>query len=96
MLEQLDRTLETAPTPELKEKRVKLRNDLAYINHYPPLQKYLSLFPPSEESQDNKEIREQTYAKIIKTVRAKEAIRDKELFDTDVKMTDEKAAKINY
>jgi len=29
-------------------------------------------------------------------VRAKEAIRDKELFDTDVKMTDEKAAKANY
>jgi len=75
---------------------VKLRNDLAYINHYPPLQKYLSLFPPTDESADNKQIREQTYAKIIKTVRAKEAIRDKELFDADVKMTDEKATKANY
>jgi len=58
MLEQLDKTMETAPTPELKEKRIKLRNDLAYINHYPPLLKYLSLFPPEEEEEANKEIRD--------------------------------------
>ena len=96
MLEQIDKKIEDSKlTEELKTERKKLKDDLAYINHFPPLKKYLSLFPPSEESHENKTLREETYSKIIKMVRVKEAIRDKELIDTDVKMADEKIAKDN-
>lgn len=74
---------------KLEKEQQKLKNDLAYINHYPPMQKYLSLFPPAGENESSVKLREETYAKILKTVAFKQEIRDKELFDADVKMEDD-------
>ena len=53
------------------------------------MQKYLSLFPPPGENESSTKLREETYTKILKTVAFKQEIRDKELFDTDVKMEDD-------
>lgn len=61
---------------------------MTYINHYPPLWKYLSLFP-KEETPESKAEREIAYKKVLSTVAAKQEIRDKELWEADVKMEDE-------
>lgn len=73
----------------LLAERDKLKNDLLYINHYPVMQKYLSLFPPSGETPESRKLREETYAKILKTIKIKQEIRDKELLQADVQMQDD-------
>lgn len=89
-LEKIEKLLDESPEdPELLGKKQKCKDDLSYINHYPPLWKYLSLFP-KEETPESKAIREETYQKVLKTVAAKQEIRDKELWDADVKVEDEK------
>lgn len=70
------------------------KNHLTYINHYPPLWKYLSLFP-KDETPESKAVREETYQKVLKTVAAKQEIRDRELWDADVKIEDEKVVQSN-
>ena len=61
---------------------------MTYINHYPPLWKYLSLYP-KEETPESKVERDIAYKKVLSTVAAKQEIRDKELWEADVKMEDE-------
>ena len=72
-----------------------MKDDLAYINNYPLHQKYLSLFPPENESEESKKVREETYKKVMKSVQVKREIRDKELWEADVKMADDFATQKN-
>lgn len=89
-LDKIATKLETEPTHEESlQKQKKFKDDLTYINHFPPLWKYLSLFP-KEETEESKAVREETYAKVLKMASFKRDIRDRELWDADVKIEDEK------
>ena len=60
---------------------------MTYINHYPPLWKYISLFPSAEtESEESKKMREETLSKVLKMAEVKKVIRDKELWEADVEI----------
>lgn len=72
---------------ELIGKKEKFENYLTYINHYPPLWKYISLFPSAEsETQESKKVREETFEKVLKMAEVKKVIRDKELWEADVQI----------
>jgi len=76
---------------DLLEKRKKFENYLTYINHYPPLWKYISLFPSAEsETAESKKVRDETFEKVLKMAEVKKTIRDKELWEADVKIEDDK------
>jgi hypothetical protein len=60
-LEKVEKLLTESPDqPELIAKKKTYKDHLTYINHYPPLWKYLSLFP-KEETPESKAVREETY-----------------------------------
>ena len=67
------------------EKEKKYKDYLTYINHYPPLWKYISLFPnEATDTAENKKVREETFAKVLKMAEVKKVIRDKELWEADM------------
>jgi hypothetical protein len=89
-LEKVEKLLEDNPAdPELLAKKKLCKDNLTYINHYPPLWKYLSLFP-KEETEESKAARDENYQKVLKMVAFKQDIRDRELWDADVKIEDER------
>ncbi len=64
---------------------------MTYINHFPPLWKYISLFPSADsETAESKQVREETFIKVIKMADVKKVLRDKELWEADVQIEDEK------
>jgi len=66
-------------------KKQKFENCLTYINHYPPLWKYISLYPSAEsQTPESKKVREETFEKVLKMAEVKKVIRDKELWEADV------------
>ena len=49
------------------------------------------MFPSAEsETAESKKVREETFEKVIKMAEVKKTIRDKELWEADVKIEDEK------
>jgi hypothetical protein len=83
-LELLKKELEASPKDEkLLAEQQKFKSHLLYINNYPPLWKYLSLFPTTEPSAEIKKLCEETYAKVLKMAEAKSEIREKELYEAD-------------
>ena len=87
-MEKVNNALQDSPLDkELLEKKTKLEDFLTYINHYPPLWKYISLFPNTEsESGESKKVREETFVKVLKMAEVKKVIRDKELWEADVEI----------
>lgn len=87
-LEKVNNVLQDSPLDkELLEKKTKFEDFLTYINHYPPLWKYISLFPNVEaESDESKKVREETFVKVLKMAEVKKVIRDKELWEADVEI----------
>ena len=53
----------------------------------------MSLFP-KEQTPEGKAKFEENYQKVLKTVAAKQEIRDRELWDADVKISDEKVVQV--
>jgi len=82
----VNRSLQQSPNDvDLTDKKKKYEQYLTYINHYPPLWKYISLFPNTEsESLESKKTREETFEKVLKMAEVKKVIRDKELWEADV------------
>lgn len=63
-------------------KQLMYQNYLTYINHFPPLWKYLSLFV-ANESEEAKKIKQETIEKVLKMANVKASLRDKELWEAD-------------
>ena len=83
-MEVLKKELEASPSNgELLAEQKKFKSHLLYINNYPPLWKYLSLFPANEPSDEIKKLCEETYAKVLKMAEAKSEIREKEFREAD-------------
>ena len=55
---------------------------LLYVDNYPPHKKYISLFP-KEDSETAKQQRAQMMDKILKTIDAKNQVRERELLKMD-------------
>jgi rRNA-processing protein Efg1 len=85
-LERVNKALVDSPEDaESLEKQKKYEDYLTYINHYPPLWKYISLFPSAEtETPESKKVQEETFEKVLKMAEVKKVIRDKELWEADV------------
>jgi hypothetical protein len=64
------------------------QNYLTYINHFPPLWKYLSLFV-TDESEEAKKIKQETIEKVLKMAHVKNALRDKELWEADASVPED-------
>ena len=71
-----------------------LKDQLAYINHFPPLWKYISLFPSlQDETEASKRIREQTYEKVMALVKNKRDSKMAELLHDEQVLGDDLGAK---
>ena len=66
----------------MEEERQRFRNMLLYIDNYPPHKKYIALFPHTD-SEAGKEQRQRMMDKILKTIEAKNQVREKELLKMD-------------
>lgn len=63
------------------EATLKVQNDqLTYINHFPVMWKYISLFP-SVDTEESKKQREATMAKVLKMAEVKRQIKEKDLVE---------------
>ena len=63
------------------EATLKMQNDqLTYINHFPVMWKYISLFP-SVDTEESKKQRDATMAKVLKMAEVKRQIKEKDLVE---------------
>ena len=78
-MEQLQRQIKAGLEVETAQKLLAQQQDfLTYINHYPPLWKYIALFP-AEDSEEAKKQRTENMSKVLQMASVKQAIRDKDL-----------------
>lgn len=88
-LEQLNKKQKLSPLEEGDlAKQQTYKNYLIYINHFPPLWKYLSLFV-ADESEEAKKIKQETIEKVLKMANVKNALRDKELWEADASVPED-------